>query len=98
MKLNILFLFLCLISNLVKSFRPSGFCKKDNIIDKCIDYDCGKYCSVDKYSCDYLISWGIFMKDYSNKPKAYKRFILDINTCMTKGSIKNQWSHRLHFG
>jgi hypothetical protein len=81
-----------------------NYCKKAGKNIECEIYSCGeKYCSINKKSCDFLISFKTIMKEYIKhdvKQKKFKTFIDRIKICDSNGRIdfKNQWSHRLNFG
>jgi hypothetical protein len=74
----------------------ADFCKKESIVQKCKAYDCGtKFCSINKKSCNDLISWENLVKNPKEpndfkEPKVYQIFILHIKICK-KRELKNQW-------
>ncbi len=91
---------LFLITNSIECFKPSMFCKKTkNSI--CLNYDCElNICSIDKPSCDYLISWKRALKIFTKheiKQRTFMKFNENIKICQTK-EFKNQWAHRFNFG
>jgi hypothetical protein len=83
---------------------PDNYCKKDSLNIDCEIYSCGEnYCSINKKSCDFLLTFKTLMKGYikqDTKQKIFQTFIDRIEICEPNGQIdfKNQWTHRLNFG
>ncbi len=83
---------------------PDNYCKKHDLNVKCEIYSCGnKYCSINKQSCDFLLSFENLMSGYIRqdvKRKKFETFLSNIKICKSNGQIgfKNQWTHRLNFG
>ena len=83
---------------------PDYYCKKDGLNVECEIYSCGiKYCSINKQSCDFLISFKNLMSGYIKEDanrKKFETFLYNIKICKSNGQIdfKNQWTHRLNFG
>jgi hypothetical protein len=83
---------------------PDYYCKKYGLKVQCEIYSCGtKYCSINKQSCDFLLSFENILGGYIKedwKRKKSKTFLYNIKVCKSNGQIdfKNQWTHRLNFG
>lgn len=90
MKYFFLFLALILMSYKISGFESNDFCKRISINYKCKHFECSKYfCSLDKKSCDNLISWKLNSKNnyfkysriYKEQTNMFKRFIENIKYC-----------------
>ena len=99
MKFIYIFVVLILALNQICCLRSDDFCKKDTKKNKiCLNYDCvSSFCSFDKITCDYFISWRILLKKWIKEPNVYKNFIKKIKNCK-QNDYTNQWSHRFNFG
>jgi hypothetical protein len=76
----------------INCFKPTDFCIKKSIVQKCKAYECGsKFCSINKKFCQNLILWDNLVAMNHKEPKLYKRFIYDMNDC-AKRDLRNKWS------
>lgn len=88
MKFIYIFVALILALNQICCLRSDDFCKKDTKKNKIfLHYDCvSSFCSFDKITCDYFISWRILLKKWINL--MYARILLRKSK---QNDYKNQW-------